>query len=1014
MNFSTWAIQKPTPSILLFIMLTVAGLIAFRGLGIQGFPDVDVPTVLVTASLPGAPPTQLEAEVARPIEDAVASVGTVQHITTSISDGMVRLFVEFAFEKDPQEAQIDVRDALSRIRSTLPSDLQEPVISRVTSAGLPILTYAISGEDVDEADLSWFIDDTVTKNLVAIRGVAQITRQGGVTREVRVELDPVKLQSLKVTAGEISSQLRNMQQDAPGGRGEIGGLEQSVSLRATATSVDDVAALMLPLADGRRLRLADVATVRDTYAERRQLTLLDGKKVIGFQVFRARGFDEVTTAAGVRKAITQLMQDHPRIKLVEVSNTVDVSEEDYTASMHALYEGAILAVLVVWLFLRDWRATFVSAVALPLSIIPTFLVLTLCGYTLNMVTLLAVTLVIGILVDDAIVEVENIMRHLGLGKSPKQAAIEAAEEIGLAVVATSLTLVAVFLPTAFTGGITGAFFRQFGWTAAAAVMFSLLVARLLTPMMAAYILKAPEHKETDGPTMRRYLVAVRWCIAHPAATCAGAAAFFGMSIMMIAHLPSGFISPKFTSSAIVVMEGPPGNTLAHTEKLAEQARAILMKAPEVESVYTVIGAGISGADPRSASAGTIRSAQLTAALKPGKKARKRGEMEAALREQLSQIPGVRISLGQGATGEKMPLILTSDDTVLLQKTARSLEAELRTIPMAGSVMSSASLQRPEIVIRPDFARAAELGVSSAAIAQTVRVATTGDYDFNLPRLNLPDRQVYVRVQLDPQSLSDPGLISQLRVRGNHGAAVPLGNVADIQIADGLAQIDRYDRHRNIKLTVDLQGQAMGDMLKAANELPTLKNLPAGVRQVTSGDLEHMSQMFASFMLAMLAGIFCVYAVMVLLFHDFSQPLTVLAALPLAAGGALGLLWVFNMALSMSTLIGLLMLIGIVAKNSILLVEYAIMARRDLGMNRFDALIDACHKRARPIVMTTVAMAAGMMPIAVGLEGDNSFKAPMAVVVIGGLLTSTLLSLLVVPVVFELVDDFKEWVLRRRG
>lgn len=1015
MNLSTWAIQKPTPSVLLFIMITVAGLVAFRGLGIQGFPDIEVPAVSVALSLPGAPPSQLETEVARPIEDAIASIGAVRHISTTINDGIVSMVVEFSFEKDPQEAQIDVRDAVTRIRATLPGDLQEPIISRLTSTGLPILTYAVSGQEIDEADLSWFVDDSVAKTLLPIRGVAQVVRQGGVTREVRVELDPVRLQAMKVTAGEISRQLRSMQQEAPGGRGEIGGLEQSVRMRGTASSAEELAGLSLPLADGRRLRLGDIANVRDTHAERRQLALLDGKPVIGFQVYRARGFDDVTTARGVREAVARLMQQDPRIQLVEVANTVDLSQADYDASMRALYEGAILAVLVVWLFLRDWRATLVSAVALPLSIIPTFLVIALFGYTLNIITLLALTLVIGILVDDAIVEVENIMRHLRMGKSPRQAAQEAADEIGLAVVATSLTLVAVFLPTAFTGGVTGAFFRQFGWTASAAVLFSLLVARLLTPMMAAYLLKPPTHEDRDGPLMLRYLDAVRWCLAHPRTTCAATAAFMLVSVLMISHLPSAFISPKTTSSVIVSLQGPPGNTLEQTAALAERARTILMQSPEIAKVYTAIGTGTNNGDAREASVGAVHNAQLTAILNTDFKAhRPRGEMEAAMREGLGALPGVRVSLGQGAPGEKMPLVLTSDDPVALQQAARALESGLRTIPNAGAVTSSASLHRPEILIQPDFARAAALGVTSAAIAQAVRVATTGDYDYNLSRLNLPGRQVYVRVQLDPQSRRDPDMIAQLRVQGAQGAAIPLGNIADIRSTDGQAQIDRYDRQRSVKLAVDLQGRPLGDVLDAANQLPALKNLPAGVRQVTSGDLETMEQMFTGFVLAMIAGVFCVYAVMVLLFQDFGQPLTVLAALPLAAGGALGLLWVFDYALSMATLIGLLMLIGIVTKNSILLVEYAIMARRDLGMNRFDALVDACHKRARPIVMTTVAMAAGMLPIAIGLEGDSSFRTPMAVVVIGGLLTSTALSLLVVPVVFEIVDDFTLWTQRRFG
>jgi multidrug efflux pump subunit AcrB len=867
---------------------------------------------------------------------------------------------------------------------------------------------------MDEIDLSWFVDDVISKALLQQPGVSQVKRQGGVKREVLVELDPVRLQALKVTAGEISSQLRNMQQEAPAGRGNIGGMEQTVRTLGTVSSADELANLSLPLIDGRRLRLADIAIVRDTISERRQLALLDGKRVVSFDVLRARGHDEVSTAERVRSTIAALQRDHPNIRMVEVSNTVDQSKSDYDAAMHMLYEGTILAVIVVWLFLRDWRATIISAVALPLSIIPTFIVLSILGYNLNVMTLVALTLVIGVLVDDAIVEVENIMRHLQMGKSPKQAAIEAATEIGLAVIATSLTLVAVFLPTVFVGGITGALFRQFGITASIAVLFSLLVARLLTPMMAAYFLKLQPKHNTDGLAMRHYLKTVRWCLAHPATTLISASAIFVGSLLMISQIPLEFIAAQDMTSEVVVLEGPPGSTLEQTAALAERARVILERIPEITSVYAAIGAGVrTGNMHTDMGAAEVRTAQITVRLvQANKRKRDLKQIQIAMRKSLAVLPGVRINIGRGSPGEKMNLMLIGSDPAILREAARDVETDLRTLHGIGAVTSSASLLRPEIVIRPDFARAAQLGVTSAAIGQAVRVATIGDYDFNLPRMNLPGRQVYIRVQLDPSARSDPSTIAQLRVKGDQGAAIPLGNIAQIAIADGPAQIDRYDRQRNIKLSVDLQGQPVGEVLKATRTLPSMKKLPPGVSLALSGDLEYMDEMLDGFALAMLAGIFCVYAVMVLLFHDFGQPLTVLAALPMASVGALGLLLLFGYAISMPALVGLLMLVGIVTKNSILLVDYAITVRHELGVSRTDALIDACHKRARPIVMTTVAMAAGMMPIALGLEGDASFRTPMAVVVIGGLITSTLLSLLVVPVVFELIEVVRERIIPR--
>lgn len=1011
MNFSAWAIRKPIPSILLFILITVAGLVSFKMLSIQNFPDIDFPAVSVTASLPGAAPTQMETEVTRKIEDSIASIGAIKHITSTINDGSSTTMVEFQLEKDVQEAVNDVRDSVSRIRAQLPSDVQEPVISRVTFAGLPVLTYAVEASDMDAEDLSWFVDNIVNKRLLSVRGVAKVTRQGGVDREVRVQLDPVRLQALNVTAADISAQVRGMQQEAPGGRGNIGGQEQAVRTLGTVKSARELAQMDIPLSDGRRVRLSDVADVRDTAAEPRQMALFDGKPVVSFQVFRSRGASEVSVAKGVREAIAKLQAERPNVHVTEVYNMVKPVADAYTASMHALYEGAILAVIVVWLFLRDWRATFVSAVALPLSIIPTFAAMQLLDFTLNGVTLLALTLVVGILVDDAIVEVENIVRHLRDGKKPLEAAMEAAQEIGLAVIATSLTLVAVFLPTAFMGGISGKFFKQFGWTASLAVLASLLVARLLTPMMAAYMLKPQNEPNRDSWIMTRYLQAARWCLVHPWKTASMAAAFFVVSVAIIGLIPATFLPPEDWAQLQMTVESPPGSTIAQTRENTERVRKIVMQHKEVRHVYTAIGSGVMAGVPGS-SGGEVRNGTLTISLTDRHdRSIKQQAVQRQLREMLEGVPGMRISFGAVGSGEQLQVVLTGDDPATLQQSARDVMRDLRTVPGLGAITSSASLLRPEIIIRPDFARAAQQGVTAAAIGQAVRVATAGDYDVNLPKLNLPERQVYIRVELDPKARNQIDTIRQLRVAGRNGA-VPLENIADISIASGPAQIDRYDRSRNITISVGLEGRALGDTNMAVEALPSIKNLPPGVRRIASGDVEGMQELFSSFFLAMFAGVLCVYAVLVLLFHDFTQPVTILAALPLSVGGAFGLLALFGFSLSLPALIGLLMLMGIVTKNSILLVEYAIVARRDMGMSRTEAIIDACHKRARPIVMTTVAMTAGMVPMALGLEGDAGFRAPMAVAVIGGLLTSTLLSLLVVPVVFEKVDDLKEWTLRK--
>lgn len=1011
-NFSAWSIRRPTPAILLFFLLSVAGLMGFRALEIANMPDFEFPGIIVSVALPGATPSQLETEVTRKIEDATASIAGARHVQSTITDGGSETFIEFQIEKDVQEALDDVRDAVTSVRSALPADVLEPTVSRVTVNNGSIATYTITADNMDETDLSWFVDNIVSKQLMPIKGVGRVTRYGGVAREVRVEMDPVRLQAYGVTAGEVSQQIGSMQQEAPGGRGDLGGLEQAVRTIGTVKSAGELAAVSFPLADGRRVRLDQIATVRDTHAEPRQAAQLDGKPVISFRIYRARGSAEAEVANAVDAEVTKLQQIYPRIHIDRVYNNVGPIQHSYDASMQALLEGAVLAVVVVMIFLRDWRATLISAIALPLSIVPTFAFIHWAGYTLNTITLLALTLVIGILVDDAIVEVENIMRHLRMGKPPRQAALEAADEIGLAVIATSLTLIAVFLPVALMPGISGLIFKQFGWTAAIAIAASLVVARLLTPMMAAYLLKPdPAPEPEDGWAMHRYIAAVRGCLRHPWLTCLGAALFFGLSVVLIGLLPKTFINADDEAQTVVTIEAPPGSTLQQTLSLAEAARKRIQDMPEIRHIYMLVGNGQTAGSTVS-SGGDVTTATFIIPLSPVKeRERSQQEVDAELRKRLADVPGARLTVGGQGSGEELTVQLTSEDPQLLQATAEKVLREIRGIPNLGGATSSASLLRPELVIRPDFARAAELGVTASAIGAAVRVATTGDYDVILPKLNLPERQLYIRTMLDPDSRTDLETLRQLRVRSADGT-VPLANVADLRIEGGPAQIDRYDRARNVTLTVRLQGRPLGEVNELIESLPSMKHLPTQVRRGAGGDVEFMQDLFGNFVVAMATGIFCVYAVMVLLFHDFAQPVTVLAALPLAAGGALGALVLFGMSLSLPTLIGLLMLIGIVSKNSILLVEYAIAARDNRGVPRLEAIVDACHKRARPIVMTTVAMVAGMLPMAINLDGsDGGFRAPMAVTVIGGLITSTVLSLIVVPVVYELIDELEMRVRR---
>lgn len=1015
MNFSALSIKNPIPAIMLFVLLTLAGLLAYRMNEVQDFPDIELPIVTVTATLDGAAPAQLETEVARKIEDSVATLQGVKNIYTKVLDGAATITVEFILEKNLSDAVNDVRDAVARVKSDLPAEMRDPSVTKATNAGRTVMTFmaaAAPGKDgavpLDDQELSWFVDNAVSKRLLSVPGVGAVNRVGGVSREVRIELDDARMSALKVSALDVSRQLRNVQREEPGGRGDVSGAEQSVRTIATVETAQDLSRLDIPLTDGRHVRLDQVATVTDTVAEPRAIAEQDGKRVVAFEVFRTRGASELKVASGARAAIAELQASHPNVVLKEIIDNAAPVQENFDVSMEMLYEGAVLAVLVVFWFLRDWRATLVAAAALPLSAIPAFLGQYLFGYTLNTVTLLSLALVVGVLVDDAIVEIENISRHLRMGKTPMQAALEAADEIGMAVIATTFSLVAVFLPTAFMGGIPGKFFKQFGWTAVLAILASLLVARLLTPMMAAYILKPTKHgEEKDGWLMLRYMRTMRWCLQHRLITIISAGVFFIASIGLVFLLPTGFVPANDRGQTQITAELPPGSTLAETSAVAEQARLVAMQVPGVTSIFSSIGGGSSGDAFAPGAAAEARRAVLTVTtVHRSKRHETLAAIESAIRARLDVIPGARFSVGPPDTGVKMQLVLRSEDPDALNMASQSVLRELRTLKGIGNVNSTAALVRPEIIVRPDVAKAAELGVTAASIGETVRVATAGDYDLALTKMNMTERQVPIRVKLPDAVRADLDAIGRLTVPGRNGP-VMLANVASVTMESGPAEIDRLNRSRNVTFNVELSGRSLGEVNKEARALPSVANLPASVKVAELGDAQEMANLFASFGIAMLIGVLCIYGVLVLLFTDFLQPVTILAALPLSIGGAFVALLLTGRALSMPSMIGLIMLMGIVTKNSILLVDYAIIARKE-GMNRFDALVDACHKRSRPILMTTIAMGAGMLPLALGIAGDPSFRSPMAIAVIGGLITSTLLSLLVVPAVFTYIDDLEHW------
>ncbi|MET0290248.1 MAG: efflux RND transporter permease subunit [Pseudoxanthomonas sp.] len=1002
MSAATWPIHHPAPVIMLFALLAIAGCIGFRHLPVQNLPDIDLPTINVALTQPGGTPAQLETEVARPVEDALSGLVGLRHVQTTVFNGMVLVAAQFEIGKPLQEALAETKEAVDRVRADLPATVLPPSVNADLIGSRPILTYAVRSDTMDAQAVSWFIDDTLGKALRAVPGVGRVARVGGVEREVRVEVDPARMSALGVGAADLSRALRRVQQEASGGTARLDGGEQAVRTVATLRQAQELEALPIALADGRKLLLHQVARVYDGHRDRSSAAMLDGAPVVGLDLYRAKGRDETAVAGEVERVLSQLSQRYPGTTFKRVSGTVDDTLEQFSGSIQMLVEGALLAILVVWWFLRDWRATLVAAMALPLSILPTFALMPWMGFSLNTLTLLALAVVAGILVDDAIVEIENIERHRRLGKPLVQATGDAVSEIALAVIATTFTMVAVFLPTALMPGISGLLFAQFGWTTVISVLASLLVARLLTPLLAVYWLgNRPGHHVGEGIWTARYLLAVRWCLAHRARTLVAAAVFMIASVSLLPLLPTGFIPAAERGYVEIGVEMPPGTALEDSVAMAEQVRRVVSDVHAVDQVFTSVG-GTQG------DAGTAvseaRRAVLTLHLAARDARPSQQEVERQIRRRLDGIAGARFTLGGNRLGGDVSLILASDDPRLLAASAQRLEREMRGVPGLANVASSSSMEQPEIVIRPDLALAAALGVDTATIAQTLRVALGGDFDAELPRLNLDARQILIRVQLPESARGDIAAIGQLRVPSHRGL-VPLATIAAISVESGPYQVDRFDRQRHVTLSAGLAGVPLGQANAAIAALPASRTMPKAVTRIETGDAELATELAGGFAGAIAAGIACMFCVLVLLLKDAFQPLTILSAVPLSLGGALLALLVTGKALDVPSMIGMVMLMGIVTKNSILLVDHAEQVlRHDEGVTVREAIIESARQRVRPIVMTSVAMIAGMLPIALGFGADASFRQPMAITVIGGLVTSTLLSLLVVPVIFTVVSD----------
>ncbi len=1005
-NISAGAIRNPIPPILLILALFFAGWQAYNRLPINQLPNVDFGGFTVTVAQPGAAPVEMETQITQRIESALTAVEGVKRVTSTISPGVSSTTVEMEGETDLARAVDDARDALNRIRAELPADITEPVITRIEAATVPIGYYAVNAEGMTPQDISWFIDNDLQRELLAVPGVSQVQRMGGVDREIRVELDPARMLAHGVSADQINNQLRALNVDLPGGQAQVGGQAQSIRTLGGAQSVQELADTRIATADGGMVRLGDLGTVTDSASDMQSISRYNGQPVVGFLVLRSRGASEVQVFDRMDERLREIEASHPGITVTEIGSSVEFIRGMHESSIHALIEGALLACLVVFLILRDWRATLIAAAAIPLSIMPTFAAIEVLGFTLNMVTLIALALVTGVLVDDAIVEIENIVRHMRMGKGAYPAALEAADEIGLAVVATTFSIIAVFVPVSFMSGGMGTFFREFGLTVAVAAFFSLVVARLITPMMAAFFLsdKGHDHEAKPGTLTLAYRDILGWSIRHPWKTIGAGLGVFILSLVLASQVPAVVI-PRFDSGMIQVrVEIPPGTPVLQSDRVLQQmATRMRETTPEIEGVFT----SLNGADGSAPNADIF--IQLT---DRDERNRSAYAIQQTLRPMLSEFPNYRASFIQdqgGQTGSDITVQFVGQNPERVNAAADRLAAAMNDLPELADVRSTSAMRRPEIQVQPRDADMARLGVTSASLASAVRIATSGDAEQNLPKFDLADRQIPIRTTLRPDNRTDLDAIRSLPVQSATGAPVRLDAVAEVSFSLGEATIERRDRERAVTVGANVvPGVELSEAQSAVFALPEATQPGEGVRLAAGGQTEDFAEMTSAFGSAMLWGIILIYIVLVLLFRDFFQPITIMTALPLSLGGAFLGLIVANQPLSLFAFIGLLMLMGLVTKNSIRLVDFAV-ERMHAGMSRNAALMEAGMQRARPIIMTTFAMSGGMVPAALGWGVDGTLRQGMGAAVIGGLMLSTLLSLVFVPAMFVLIDRLERWV-----
>lgn len=1016
------SIKRPVFATMVISAIVIFGVISYPDIGVDLFPKVDFPIININTVLKGASPEIMDVDVTDRIEEAVNTINGVKSISSSSIEGVSTVTVEFQLERDIDLAVQDVREKVAAARNKLPADILEPVIEKVDPDAVPVLWTVLTSKTRSVREISTHVDEVLKEQLQRIQGVGSIRLAGLQLRQARIWLDARKMEARRITAQDVMRALARENAELPGGRIESGTKEYAIKVKGEFRSIQDFNDLVLGYENGVPVRLRDVGRAEDGMEEKRSIARFNGANGVGMGMQKQSGTNTVEVVERVKRELENIKKTLPAG--MELGISFDQStfiRRSISEVQHHLIYGGFFAAFAVLLFLKSVRITLISALAIPTSIVATFAVMKLFNFTFNNMSMLALSLSVGILIDDAIIVIENIHRHIEEGMSPREAASFATSEIGLAVMATTLAIVAIFLPVAFMKGIIGRFFVQFALTVVFAVLISLLISFTLTPMMASRLLRA---KHDTGPIhsaihkffepvsnwLERnykklenfYSLLLGFALKHRLIVLIAAVFVFAGSMSITKYLGKEFVPPEDQSRFIVRLQAPVDYSVDAVDRMFKQAEDYIRSLPEVKTVFYAQGFGSS----REANKGS-----MFIGLKPkSERTKSQEQMKAQVRKYLKQIPGIRASaedvsmVGGGMRNVPIQYFILGRDLQTLQEHTRKIVGEFTKLPGIVDVDTSLETGKPELKVYIDRDKAADLGVDVATIAETVNFLIGGEVDVTKFKDEARGRRYDVRARLNAADRQDPDDLGRLYVRSKDGRLIALSNIVTVREGGGPSVINRTDRQRSITIFANLEGKPLG---QATGELTAIaaKTLPSDYSGVFKGMAETMGESFKYLMYAIVLGIVLAYMILAAQFESFLHPITVLLSMPFSFIGAFGALYLAGMTLNIFSFIGLILLMGLVKKNAILLVDYT-NTLRERGMSRREAILHAGPVRLRPILMTTFAMVLGMMPIALGLGEGSETRAPMAVATVGGLITSLFLTLLVVPVAYDVFDAAK--------